>query len=67
MPSKNNKPVLQTTTVARKDFNYNIGDIRLNFQLRTDIKGELKAFREMLVRATEDVDKELETPRNEVA
>lgn len=47
-------------TIERKQFNYQIGSTALNFTLRTDVKTELKAFREMMVAAMADIDKELE-------
>jgi hypothetical protein len=33
--------------------------VQLNFSLRTDIKSELKDFRELLLQAVEDINKEL--------
>lgn len=54
-----NKPLLIASPEEKKDFNYVLGNIVLNFTLRTDIKAQLVAFKEILTRATKDVDAEL--------
>lgn len=46
--------------VQRKEFTYVVGNIRLNFTLRTDVKSELKSFLELLERATKDLTEEVE-------
>ncbi len=53
------KPVLVSENVQRKEFVYALGNIKLAFTLRTDVKIELVGFRSMLMRALEDVDAEL--------
>lgn len=52
---------MQVNNIQRKQFDYTLGPINLNFTLRTDVKSELKAFRELMERATKDIDAELET------
>lgn len=42
------------------NFKYKLNGIPLEFNLRTDVKIELKAFREMLLMALKDVDEEIE-------
>jgi len=59
MASKNNKPVLQAKTIQRKEFDYTLGGVNLNFKLRTDVKVELKAFKELMERGIEDINAEL--------
>lgn len=51
---------MNASSVQRKEFNYNLGDVKLGFTLRTDVKVELKAFKELLERALEDIVKELD-------
>ena len=51
--------ILKTEQISRKDFSYELDGIRLNFQLRIDVKRELAAFLEILKRAQEDVDEEI--------
>lgn len=46
-----------TTTKA---FSYSKGNVSLNFTLRTDIKGDLKDFADILKVATLEVDEEIE-------
>lgn len=60
MAGKSNfKNTIRTENTTSKDFNYMLGDVNLKFSLRTDIKQQLKDFKECLVRAVEDVDNEL--------
>lgn len=54
------KAVLHSEAIQRKEFTYTLGDVSLKFTLRTDIKSELKAFRELASHAVEDIDAELE-------
>lgn len=53
------KPVLQAATVQRKDYSYTLGNIKLSFTLRTDVKMELKAWLDLMERAREDIVKDL--------
>lgn len=55
-----NKPVLEAKSVQRKEYSYNMGEVKLSFTLRTDVKIELVAFKELLERALEDVNTDLE-------
>lgn len=51
-----NQPI-QTET--RRTFDYKIGDVTLNFTLRTDIKDELIVFKRMLEKGIADVTEQL--------
>ena len=42
-----------------RNFNYSKGDTALNFKLRIDIKSQLKDYKELLEKAIQDVDDEL--------
>lgn len=42
-----------------RNFNYSKGDTTLSFRLRTDIKSQLKDYKELLAKALEDVEAEL--------
>lgn len=46
--------------IERKSFNYSKNGVQLNFTLRTDVKTEMKYFKELLEKAIEDINKELE-------
>ena len=48
--------------VTRKTFNYNKGEVKRNFILRVDIKSELRIFRDLLVKALEDIEEEIIKP-----
>jgi len=50
---------MSVNNIQRKEFNYELGHIKLNFSLRTDIKDELKGFKQLLERALKDIDEEL--------
>ncbi len=50
---------MSSETIQRKEFIYNLGAIQLKFTLRTDVKAELKAFKELIERAVRDIDTEL--------
>ena len=54
-----NKKTLITNNTTSKNFSFSKGVCQLNFSLRTDIKGELKDFLELLKVATENVEKEI--------
>ena len=60
MASKN-KQVLQKTPTENKNFSYSKGNVTLSFNLRTDIKDQLKDFLELLKEGVKDVEKELVT------
>lgn len=51
---------LEDRSTRLKNFNYVKGNVQLAFNLRTDVKTELKAFLELLNKAVKDVQKELE-------
>jgi len=46
--------------ITRKTFSYEKNGVNLGFQLRIDTKSELKSFKELLEKAIEDINKELE-------
>ena len=52
--------VLEDRSTRTKNFNYIKGNVQLAFNLRTDVKTELKIFKELLERAIKDVNEELE-------
>ena len=45
--------------IQKKQYSYTLGDTTLNFNLRTDIKSELLKFRELMERATSDINYDL--------
>jgi len=47
---------------TRKAFHYDKGGVQLNFTLRVDIKSELRIFRDLLVKALEDIEEEIIKP-----
>lgn len=53
------KGILTKEFTDTKSFNYKKNECSLNFNLRTDIKGNLKDFLELLKVAVVDVEKEL--------
>ncbi len=53
------KNVVISNNTTRKDFKYNLGDVQLNFSLRVDVQTELKAFKELMLTAIGDIDKEI--------
>jgi hypothetical protein len=53
------KPPVRNTHITRRDFEYSLGQVSLNFTLRIDIKEELTTFRKLLIMALEDVEKEI--------
>ena len=53
------KNIVKKETVDTRAFTYSKNKVQLNFSLRTDIKSELKDFRELLLQAVEDINKEL--------
>ena len=54
-----NKKILKTNNTTSKNFSYSKGNTNLSFNLRTDIKGELKDFLELLKVAQKEVEKEI--------
>lgn len=58
------KNTLVSDFVDRKTFDYKMGICNLNFQLRTDIKQELKDFVEILKKALVDVQAELDKKKS---
>ena len=55
MANKSNQPIVKNN-IDRKEFNYSKGACNLNFTLRTDVKTELKDFRECLLEGVKDID-----------
>ena len=53
------KNTIKKETTDTRAFTYSKNKVQLNFSLRTDIKSELKDFRDILEQALEDVNKEL--------
>ena len=53
------KNILQNNTTTQKNFSYSKGNVSLSFNLRTDIKQDLKDFLELLKVAILEVDKEI--------
>jgi len=53
------KNTIKKETTETRAFTYSKNKVNLNFSLRTDIKSELKDFRELLLQAVEDINKEL--------
>ena len=50
---------IKDKSTSTKNFSYSKGEVNLNFNLRTDIKTQLKDFRDLLKVAILEVDKEL--------
>lgn len=62
MGNKNKGKVVEpikSTSYEKKTFDYRVGEVTLNFTLRTDIKDELVVFAQMLAQAHVDVTKEI--------
>ena len=53
------KNTIKKETTDTRAFTYSKNKVQLNFSLRTDIKSELKDFKELLLQAVEDINKEL--------
>lgn len=53
------KQIIENHT-ENKTFNYQKDKVSLVFTLRTDVKKELKNFKDLLEKAIVDIDKELE-------
>jgi hypothetical protein len=55
--------ILKKQHTDSRAFSYAKGNVQLNFTLRTDIKQELKDFKEVLQAALVDVDAEIEAKK----
>lgn len=53
------KKILVRDHTEKKDFSYQKGEVHISFQLRIDVKQQLKDAREILLAAIEDFDEEL--------
>ena len=53
------KNIVQKQTVETKQFNYSKNKMHLDFTVRVDIKNDMKDFRDLLLRAIEDIEEEL--------
>jgi hypothetical protein len=53
------KDIVKKTMEDRKRFVYEKGNVKLDFTLRTDIKQELKDWKELMENAMEDVEAEI--------
>ena len=51
---------IKNNSTTQKNFSFTKGNVSLSFNLRTDIKDELKDFLELLKVATLEVNKEIE-------
>lgn len=60
MFNKIRKTTIQNDTTTSKNFSYKKGNCSLKFTLRTDVKTELKDFKELLEVAILEVNKEIE-------
>lgn len=50
---------IKTDHIERKTFNYEKNGVRLDFTLRTDIKTEMRVFKELLEKAIKEINEEL--------
>lgn len=53
------RKLLKEEHITSREFNYSKGDVSLKFGLRIDIKSQLKDFKELLIKALEDVTEEI--------
>ncbi len=53
------KDIVRKSSELRKTFSYDKGAVHLDFTLRIDTKQELKDFKEILLRAVEEVEEEI--------
>jgi hypothetical protein len=58
--NKIKKTTVQNNSTTYKNFSYTKGDVTLKFDLRTDIKTQLKDFAELLEVAISEVKEEIE-------
>ncbi len=54
------KGFIQTNHVPRKTYDYTLDGCNLNFSLRQDVKKELVAFKQLMIKAIKDIDEDLE-------
>jgi hypothetical protein len=54
------KNKLKEDHVVNKTFNYSKDEVKLIFTLRVDTKSQLKDFKELLIKALEDISGEIE-------
>ena len=59
MFNKIKKTTVQNNSTTSKNFSYTKGNVSLSFNLRTDIKQDLKDFSELLKVAILEVDNEI--------
>jgi hypothetical protein len=59
MADPRKKILTKDTEKLIKTFSYQKGDMALGFDIRVDVKQRLKDFRDLLLEATKDVEKEL--------
>lgn len=59
MKQRDQKKVVTTAHTETRNFSYSKGTTTLRFNLRTDIKQELKDFKELMLMALSDIDIEL--------
>lgn len=60
MKHNKNSGVIAEAPIFRKAYKYTKDNVELSFVLRTDVEAELKAFKECLVAAMEDIDADIE-------
>jgi len=53
------KPQIQTAHSQRKVYSFVLGEIKLEFMLRIDIKKEMENFLQLLERAKEEINNDL--------
>lgn len=58
--NKIKKTTVQNNSTTSRNFSYKKGDVVLEFNLRTDIKNQLKDFKELLEVALLEVTSEIE-------
>lgn len=56
---KTNKPILTNSTVIRKEYSYNLGNVSLRFTLRTDNTDELIPYLELMKHAIVEIEKDI--------
>lgn len=50
---------VKSESITRKEYSYTRDGVNLKFTLRTDVKKELKPFKELLLKALEDIESDL--------
>ena len=51
---------MRKENVIRKEYSYTMGDVNLKFTLRTDIKKEMVAFKQLMSAAIAEIEDDLE-------